>query len=248
MEQVIIDREEEIRENTKSYKHQSKEVVESPKERERDNIEAQHEIPLDVESPRTAVPSPPHIPVSTRISRKIIPGPGGDIPRVNSVKERALTLLKKGCLPLFPPAPREWDCGKTVTIPCGFAQICWPPSGWSSLTRDQRKLQLEFTAMMLERQANPTAIQSIHREALLAKYNMLTLPESDWPDRDGYRGVQYHNYEMLRKIAIQSAPQDPKRDEAFVTILEAAGTARDTATDYILDILEREKLELRLTV
>ena len=100
--------------------------------------------------------------------------------------------------------------------------------------------------MIIEKQNNPgIGASQIHREALLSKYNVLTLPESDWPDKDGYRGVQFRNYEILRQIATKTAKCD-RRDEHFIQVLEADSTARDTSTDFIIDIVENAKLKLRL--
>ena len=199
----------------------------------------------EVEDP-PIVSLPKTIDTGRGVTKEYVPTCKGDAERVStSTKQRAMNLLTRGCLPLFPPAPREWD-SKTISIPCGFTQISWPPQGWRTLSRDQRKLQLEFAAMIIEKQNNPgIGASQIHREALLSKYNVLTLPESDWPDKDGYRGVQFRNYEMLRQIATKTTKCD-RRDEHFIQVLEAASTARDTSTDFIIDIVENAKLKLRL--
>ena len=54
-----------------------------------------------------------------------------------TLSERALNLLKKGCLPLFPPARRDWG-EEEITLAVRNFSITWPPKDWETLTPDRR--------------------------------------------------------------------------------------------------------------
>ena len=56
--------------------------------------------------------------------------------KTKTVQKRALKLLETGCMPLFPPAKREWGT-RTVNIPSERTSITWPPKDWRSMTADQ---------------------------------------------------------------------------------------------------------------
>ena len=56
---------------------------------------------------------------------------------------RADGLLRIGCMPLLPPARRNWSKEEQIALPEGFPMTRWPPKGWSNLTTDVKLLLLE---------------------------------------------------------------------------------------------------------
>ena len=53
---------------------------------------------------------------------------------------RAEALLKFGCMPLCPPARRNWTTEKEITLPSNSPFSKWPPKGWFTLSRDAKLL------------------------------------------------------------------------------------------------------------
>jgi hypothetical protein len=116
-----------------------------------------------------------------------------------TASSRAKELLIVGCMPLFPPARRNWTGEDTVTLPGDVTNRKWPPQGWRNLTPDQRKLQWEFM------------VSSLYRTGRLDTYNMFVLlgtaPHAKV--KDGRTTIKscYYLYESMRLLS----PEEQKR-------------------------------------
>ena len=163
--------------------------------------------------------------------------------KTKTVQKRALKLLETGCMPLFPPAKREWGT-RTVNIPSERTSITWPPTDWRSMTADQKLMQWEFVAMSLH-----TADKDrprLERTELLAHYNMMALPGSAVTNQpaDARQKMRFYNYDVLRKIATSKLVT--AEDEQLVSIFEQASSRRSVSVDSVLTILREEDIKLRI--
>ena len=134
-----------------------------------------------------------------------------------TLSERALNLLKKGCLPLFPPSRRDWG-EEEVTLTVGNSSITWSPKDWESLTPDRRLLSWEFCAMSIQQSMDPTAATVIERTDLLDKFNFLALPGTiEKPvkmNNQIKRKTRYYISEQLKYMV-----QDNTGDETWLHIM-----------------------------
>ena len=166
-------------------------------------------------------------------------------PRGSDLSERAKELVMKGCLPLFPPARRDWD-RKQVILTAGDLKISWPPHGWRDLTPDRRLLSWEFTALTLQQSMDPDLSVIIERTDLLDKFNFLALPgtvekvirKSDQVKRK----TRYYIYEQLKQIA--NGERDG--DETWIRMVERSCALRDRSTDRILESINEADIPVRL--
>lgn len=65
---------------------------------------------------------------------------------VHDQKLRAMKLLDKGIMPLFPQAKREWDGVQTITILDGPVPLQWPPANWKTFSSEQKLHAWEMAA------------------------------------------------------------------------------------------------------
>ena len=66
-----------------------------------------------------------------------------------SSKERGLSLLTSGNMPLLIPARRKWDEQCVLDLPLPGMFKSWPPVNWKSLSSDGKLLIWETTATNL---------------------------------------------------------------------------------------------------
>ena len=154
-----------------------------------------------------------------------------------TMKSRAKQLLTMGCMPLFPPARREWKNGQIKLTD----SIVWPPNNHEQLTPDQKLLVLEHTGMTLEMMASPSNIP--HRSALLEKFNFLALPGTSLivpseTDKVATKG-RFYNHETLRQIALGEL-----HDELFLQMMERAFPLRDRSVDKYIKLCKYIPLRL----
>ncbi len=166
-----------------------------------------------------------------------------------SLSEEAAELLRLGCMPLMPPARREWN-QTTVELQSGsHPSIVWPPKGWSHMSADQRLLQWEFAAMTLERGSKGN-LPEVDRAFLLDKYNMLALPgtkpitkaEEDSSPFD--KKARLYLYKTV--TAISRAKVHSGESSSTIRMLRAARKERNTSTDWIVRKIARAGIKLRL--
>lgn len=95
---------------------------------------------------------------------------------VHDQKMRAIKLLAKGIMPLFPQAKREWDGVQTITILDEPVPLQWPPANWKTFSSEQKLHAWEMAAMYV---ASRDGLDlSIDRNYLLSRFNFLSLPGS----------------------------------------------------------------------
>ena len=156
---------------------------------------------------------------------------------------RAEALLKFGCMPLRPPARRNWTTEEEITLPSSSPFSRWPPKGWFTLSRDAKLLAWETVATSLAIQDGATDLE---RGDILDGYNFLALPGSRHPQLvSNLQSARYFNYKCLADI-IHARPSP--NSEPFVTQLEAAKSRSPfSPTTYtILQEIERKGIVLRL--
>ena len=156
---------------------------------------------------------------------------------------RAEALLKFGCMPLCPPARRNWTTEEEITLPSSSPFSRWPPKGWFTLSRDAKLLAWETVATSLAIQDGATDLE---RGDILDSYNFLALPGSRHPQLvSNLQSARYFNYKCLVDI-IHARPS--RNSEPFVTQLEAAKSRSPfSPTTYtILQEIERKGIVLRL--
>ena len=156
---------------------------------------------------------------------------------------RAEALLKFGCMPLCPPARRNWTTEEEITLPSSSPFSRWPPKGWFTLSRDAKLLAWETVATSLAIQDGATDLE---RGDILDSYNFLALPGSRHPQLvSNLQSARYFNYKCLADI-IHARPS--QNSEPFVTQLEAAKSRSPfSPTTYtILQEIERKGIVLRL--
>ena len=110
----------------------------------------------------TITPEPgrlPHpFPEATQPSQTIVPltqapAPGPSASKLQSPslpqppktpKQQARDLLSWGVMPLIPPARRNWDQDKVVTLQGRQSSLKWPPRGWRT---SQQKESFSVSSM-----------------------------------------------------------------------------------------------------
>ncbi|KAK3581220.1 hypothetical protein CHS0354_024763 [Potamilus streckersoni] len=171
-------------------------------------------------------------------------------PPVSASKTRAANLLECGCMPLFPPARREWQEDTAIHIPIGSSVLTWPPKGWKRMNSDQKLLQWEYASMLLENSIEKPLLLSLNRGVLLDKFNMLALPGTSVPmttEQDLiYRKASYYNYEILRSTAIGNSFMEDSTVERILKLYEASADRRETSTDFLINLIKKAGVSQRL--
>ena len=159
----------------------------------------------------------------------------------DNIRKRALNLLRKGGMPLFPPARRQWDEDEVLTFVVGGKEINWPPKGWSSYGPGQRLSAVEYMAMLFEFQEGARPVEKVD---LLDKYNFLVLPGiAAFPLLSVSHGHQARtrNYSILQQMATTG-----KGNETLLTMLEYACVGRDHSVDQVINVVETSNVKMRL--
>lgn len=123
----------------------------------------------------------------------------------NQYKETALRILKKGAMPMCPPARRQWGPETLEEIDIGNGQVVqWPPKGWLNMTPDKRLLTVEMMAMTLEAFVNGEVVPEMSRCYLLDKYKFLMLPGAlvyhKEKGEDTVTRARYQNFKFLKEV------------------------------------------------
>ena len=167
-----------------------------------------------------------------------------DIVQVStSVQERAKRLLVNGCMPLCPPARREWTSGMKIQIPIPGPLSVWPPNDWQLMSPDMKLLTYETVATLLHTCIYDRVPEDRH--VVLDQFNFLALP--------GMREskllvpsqlMRYYNFTIIRKIA--SGEYKMTDGETIVTQFEAAATVNVLPRMFTLLLEAIKDIPLRI--
>ena len=144
-------------------------------------------------------------------------------------------LLRYGCMPLLPPARRNWGEEEQIVLPASSPVPCWPPKRWSSLTPDTKLLLWEAVATSL---AIKDGLE-LNRGEIIDTYNFLALPGSSDPNlQTNLQSARYYNYKAVRDICLGKS-----KSNDVITMLDAASScSRQTISASV--ILEQMGLTL----
>lgn len=210
-------------------------ALQSPEQRSCTPLQDENVLDLSVKRDKPVIPSKLYM---------------ASTPPVASSKTRAANLLEWGCMPLFPPARREWQDEAAIQIPIGSSVLPWPPKGWKRMNPDQKLLQWEYASMILENSFEKTLPLSLNRGVLLDKFNMLALPGTSVPMTTEqhliYRKASYYNYEIVRSIAIGNSFIEDSTVERMLQLYEASADRRETSTDFLIKLIAKAGVRQRL--
>lgn len=177
---------------------------------------------------------------------KYTPTPKEQLPIVvfPDLSVRAEALLRVGCMPLLPPARRNWVKEEEIILPSSSPVSRWPPKGWASQTGDAKLLLWETVATTL-------AIRDgleMDRNEILDTYNFLALPGSGNPQlKSNLQIARYYNYKTLRDICMGKVIR-AETSKQVVLMLEAAKTVCFPAVSatVILERIEKRNINIRI--
>ncbi|KAK3097941.1 hypothetical protein FSP39_014702 [Pinctada imbricata] len=187
-------------------------------------------------------------PVTTKSAN--IPTSAGDCSTVarnqGSLQNRAKNLLARGCLPLMPPARRQW-ADTQVTLTNGSTSVTWPPVNWKELSKDQRLLELEYVAMTLTR-ATSGHQPFVERAELFEVFNFLalpgTVPLSPKKIQKPHFKSRFYMYQAIRMVAISETTSSS--DEELVSFLEGGCHRRRRTWEHLISAVDAAGIPLRL--
>ena len=123
-----------------------------------------------------------------------------------------------GCMPLLPPARRNWVEEEIIVIQSCSPVSHWPPKWRTTYSPDAKLLLWETVSTAL---AIHDGIEIDCRE-ILDIYNYLTLPGPGNPQlRSTWQTARYLNYKTLRPICLGKCTQISSSKQ-IVLMLEAA--------------------------
>ena len=167
----------------------------------------------------------------------------------STTKNKAQQLISMGCMPLFPPARRQWAGDEAVVLEVGDTTVRWPPKEWQELTSDQKLLMWEFTAMSLATAINKGVPPTIDRFHLLDTFNFIALPGTGLYKIKKAEHIitksRYYNYEQLRHIINKDGPTTKEEDQ-YVLMMEHCVLYRETKTQKLIDAIDQKRVKLRL--
>ena len=165
-----------------------------------------------------------------------------------SMKERAENILARGCMPMLPPARRNWKEEEVVTLSVGQVSVKWPPKGFKTMTKDQKLLEAEFAAMMFVKSKGRS--DPLHRGELLDTFNFLilpgTVPLSPKKVSPPLFKSRVYLYQAVRNIALNDGTPN-KEDADLIELLEASMCKRHTTWDRLLGQIDSADVALRLS-
>ena len=162
-------------------------------------------------------------------------------------RDRAIELLRKGGMPLFPAGRREWDEEEVVTLITLPTTIKWPPKTWKGMTPEQKYFNWEFASMALELSKGMPL--QMTKEELMVKYNFLALPGSKMPSMEEGKTTEvksrFYLYSVLKETVNKTKINDNNISQ-LLTMLEAATTKRDISLDKLCGEIDSVGVNLRL--
>ena len=202
--------------------------------------------PVSTSGSRPPAPAPLENQATTPREDAFVPAPSPDH-SLCPLASRAKKLLAYGCMPLLPPARRQWEKEEVVVLTSGGVTIPWPPKDFAAMSKDKRLLELEYTAMTLKRSL-PGGLD-VERASLLDEFNFLALPGTLClsprklsPPRVKSR---VYLYQAVRNIAMGRASS--LEDEAVIAFLEGGGDNRINRWDHLIRSIDNAGIPLRLS-
>lgn len=163
-----------------------------------------------------------------------------------SIVQRAKRLLNHGCMPLLPPARRQWIREEMVNLTSGQVTIAWPPKGFQLMSKDRKLLEFEFAALSLKRSKDTGS--DFDRARLLDEFNFLALPGSlDLSPQKANNPPaksRFYLYQMVRSVACGLS--NSSSDQEVIAFLEAAEGKRNKCWDSLISETDRVDVPLRL--
>lgn len=198
-----------------------------------------------VYEPVTTTAIPPYIPTPldktrTAIIPEIPPGTVSD-----DLRCRVEILLNSGCMPLLPPARRNWTSEEEIKLPLAAPFSSWPPHKWMTFSNDAKLMAWESAAMTL---ALKDGFVDIERGEILDTYNFLALPGSTAPQlRSSFQTARYFTFKVVRDVFLGKAPSS-ESNRQLITMLEAARAAafKYSTALQILEQIEKKGISLRV--
>ncbi len=160
----------------------------------------------------------------------------------------AMTIIEHGCLPMLPPARRDFECGNHVELPFGEGTFKWPPSGWQQYSASRRLSAFLVMAGNLELQVqSPLGAPDVDPNLLVAKYNMLVLPGTrvPAPQEVGMPGLvraQSGLYQHFRELAIGGNPEH----SPVMAVLRPYFQLNRPSTGWIVEKLNKASIPILL--
>ena len=202
--------------------------------------------PVSTSGSRPPAPAPLENQATTPREDAFVPAPSPDH-SLCPLASRAKKLLAYGCMPLLPPARRQWEKEEVVVLTSGGVTIPWPPKDFAAMSKDKRLLELEYTAMTLKRSL-PGGLD-VERASLLDEFNFLALPGTLClsPRKLSPPGVKsrVYLYQAVRNIAMGRASS--LEDEAVIAFLEGGGDNRINRWDHLIRSIDNAGIPLRLS-
>ena len=180
-------------------------------------------------------------PSATHVS--IIPDQG-TMP--DDLRSRAEVLLTKGCMPLLPPARRNWTSEEEIKLPLSALFAWWPPQRWMALSSDAKLMVWESVAMSL---ALKDGFVDMERGEILDHYNFLALPGSAPPQlKSDYQTSRYFLFKVVRDLFLGKT-QASESNKQLINMLDAAKAAafQSSSTIQILEQIEKKGISPRLS-
>ena len=153
---------------------------------------------------------------------------------------QADALLRIGCMPLLPPARRNWSKEEQIALPEGSPMTRWPPKGWSNLTPDVKLLLLETVATTLALKDG----LALDRRDILDTYNFLALPGSSNPKLStNTQKARYFNFRTVADIRMGLS-----KSSAFISMMEAAKATSSPPLTAVIILQQIEKLKISIRI
>lgn len=187
---------------------------------------------------------PPYIPTPISTSSMLITPDSGAM--ADDLRSRAKVLLTKGCMPLLPPARRNWTSEEEIKLPLSAPFAWWPPQRWLALSSDMKLMVWESVAMAL---ALKDGFVDMDRGEILDHYNFLALPGSASPQlKSNFQTSRYFNFKVVRDVLLGKSPES-ESNKQLITMLEAAESAgfKSSTSVHILEQIEKKGISLRVT-
>ena len=167
----------------------------------------------------------------------------------DSLRARALCILKRGAMPVCPPARRSWDFSKQLELECNNHHVLWPPTNWKALTPDQRLMAHEYVAILLENKKNPVEFPVISRKTLLDKHGFFALegekkPQEEEEEEDKINAkIRQYNFTYVTKVA-RGEIKSSRTSWSIIKTIEKAD--RWTDTDVIASALDDANIKIKI--
>lgn len=159
----------------------------------------------------------------------------GEVSEVAPTAAQAINLLSLGCMPLFPPARRQWSQTSPVTLTGKNGEtISWPPKE----PGDDRQRRLNFMSAAI-RLDSVNLFPASSEDIIFDKFNFLVLPGTATIPISSSSGQQrFFNYKTIVNYVKHG------KDEQLAKMLISGSTSRSKDTDYIISKLSHIPLRI----